>query len=186
MNILVVTEGVDISKHYEGTLLKDRKIDLLEFGRTNKLVIGESEFEGINHLCTGNLEKRLTDEELHDAMADAKITIALTKNYTDPAIGGCVETLTQRYWENMLSRIVMVGHAPQELVDLIGYNPVIEVAIDESSEENFRKEVKKILDHIEDYQPLVDRNRDVAVKMAPWELRMQHVKEWLVNLGYEV
>lgn len=86
----------------------------------------------------------------------------------------------------MLSRIVMVGHAPQELVDLIGYNPVIEVAIDESSEENFRKEVKKILDHIEDYQPLVDRNRDVAVKMAPWELRMQHVKEWLVNLGYEV
>ena len=186
MNILVVTEGVDISKHYEGTLLKDRKIDLLEFGRTNKLVIGESEFEGINHLCTGNLEKRLTDEELHDAMADAKITIALTKNYTEPAIGGGVETLTQRYWENMLSRIVMVGHAPQELVDLIGYNPVIEVAIDESSEENFRKEVKKILDHIEDYQPLVDRNRDVAVKMAPWELRMQHVKEWLVNLGYEV
>lgn len=86
----------------------------------------------------------------------------------------------------MLSRIVMVGHAPQELVDLIGYNPVIEVAIDESSEENFRKEVKKILDHIEDYQPLVDRNRDVAVKMAPWELRMQYVKEWLVNLGYEV
>ena len=137
-------------------------------------------------MCTDNLQKRLTDEELHDAMADAKITIALTKNYTDPAIGGCVETLTQRYWENMLSRIVMVGHAPQELVDLIGYNPVIEVAIDESSEENFRKEVKKILDHIEDYQPLVDRNRDVAVKMAPWELRMQHVKEWLVNLGYEV
>ena len=35
MNILVVTEGVDISKHNEGTLLKDRKIDLLEFGRTN-------------------------------------------------------------------------------------------------------------------------------------------------------
>ena len=141
----------------------------------------------IRHGATpGNLEKRLTDEELHDAMANSKITIALTKNYTEPAIGGGVETLTQRYWENMLSRIVMVGHEPQELVDLIGYNPVIEVAIDESSEENFRKEVKNILDHIEDYQPLVDRNRDVAVKMAPWELRMQHVKEWLVNLGYEV
>lgn len=185
MNILVVTEGVDTSKHHEGKLLKDRKIDFLEYGRTNKLVIGESDFEGINHLCTGNLKKRLTDEELEDAMADAKTTIVLTKNYTDPAIGADVETLTQRYWENMLSRIVMVGHAPQELVDLIGYNPVIEVPIGYNSEANFRNEVKNILEHIEDYQPLVDKNREMAVKLAPWNLRMQHVKEWLVGLGYD-
>ena len=118
-------------------------------------------------------------------MVDAKITIVLTKNYTDPAIGADVETLTQRYRENMLSRIVMVGHAPQELVDLIGYNPVIEVPIGYNSEANFRNEVKNILEHIEDYQPLVDKYREMAVKMAHWKLRMQHVKEWLVGLGYD-
>ena len=36
-------------------------------------------------------------------------------------------TLTQRYWECMFSRMVMVGHAPQEFIDFIGYNPVIEL-----------------------------------------------------------
>lgn len=132
-------------------------------------------------VSTATLDNRFNE----DAMADAKITIVLTKNYTDPAIGADVETLTQRYWENMLSRIVMVGHAPQELVDLIGYNPVIEVPIGYNSEANFRNEVKNILEHIEDYQPLVDKNREMAVKMAPWKLRMQHVKEWLVGLGYD-
>ena len=44
-----------------------------------------------------------------------------------PELAGDIETLTQRYWECMLSRIVMLGHAPQELIDLIGYNPVIEI-----------------------------------------------------------
>lgn len=53
------------------------------------------------------------------------------------------------------------------------------------SEANFRKEVKNILYHIEDYQELVDKNREVAVKMAPWELRMQHIREWLIGLGYD-
>lgn len=37
-------------------------------------------------------------------------------------------TLTQRYCECMFSRMVMEGHAPQELIDFIGYNPVIELS----------------------------------------------------------
>lgn len=186
MNILVITEGIDVTNYKAGKLLKDRSLDLLEFGRTNRLVVHKEALEGINHLCTGELKKRLTDEELFDTLADAKVTIALTKNFTDPEIGARVETLTQRYWENMLSRIVMVGHAPHELVDLIGYNPVIEVPVDEMSSVNYADKIKEILSHIEDYQALVDKNRKVALQMAPWEIRMKKIRAWLVSLGYVV
>lgn len=40
--------------------------------------------------------------------------------YVQPEIAGDIETLTQRYWECMFSRMVMVGHAPQELLTLSG------------------------------------------------------------------
>ena len=54
---------------------------------------------------------------------------------TQPEVAGDIETLTQRYWECMFSRMVMVGHAPQELIDFIGYNPVIELSDKISAEE---------------------------------------------------
>lgn len=179
MDILVITEGIDVTKYHEGKLLKDRKIDLLEFGRSNRLIVTDEILEDIQHLCTGNLPHRLSDEDFFKTLSDSKVTIALTKNLTDPKIGAGVETLTQRYWENMLSRIVMIGHAPQELIDLVGYNPVIEIPIDEHPSSLFAVQIKDILSHIEDYQELVDKNRKVALEMAPWEIRMEAVKNWL-------
>lgn len=76
-----------------------------------------------------------TNEQLYDAMADARIAIALPRSMTQPEVAGDIETLTQRYWECMLSRMVMLGHAPQELVDFIGYNPVVELREDIPAEE---------------------------------------------------
>jgi hypothetical protein len=77
--------------------------------------------------------------------------------------------------------MVMLGHAPKELADLIGYNPVIELdtinAIDQLND---------ILAHIEDYQPLVDKNRETAIRMGDWTVRMREVMKWLKDCGYEV
>ncbi len=83
----------------------------------------------------------------------------------------------------MLSRIVMVGHAPKELVDLVGYNPVIEMDMEHDLEQ-----VEQILSEIENpvYQEMVDRNRETALRMGSWDLRMRQVMEWLKGLGYEV
>ena len=100
---------------------------------------------------------------------------------TQPEVAGDIETLTQRYWENMLSRIVMVGHAPKELVDLIGYNPVIDL-----DREHPNEQILDILAHISDCQPLVDRNRETALRLGEWTLRMKKVMEWLRGVGYEV
>ena len=94
---------------------------------------------------------------------------------TQPEVAGDIETLTQRYWECMFSRMVMVGHAPLELVDFIGYNPVVELRDDISAEDL----IADVLEHIDDYQPLVDRNRATAERLGSWTVRMKWLMEEL-------
>lgn len=196
MKILVVPEGVNTSLYNKGKELKDRNIDVLEFGRSTKELLDERCFEDLNCICTAKLEKRLTDEELIHTMGDAKITLSLPKCDTDARIGDGQETLTQRYWENMLSRILMVGHAPKELVDLIGYNPCIELydfkshrgmknyTIEPLNSELVNKQMKLIVENIEKYQDLVNKNRETALEMGDWRLRMRFIQNKLVELGY--
>lgn len=183
-------EAVDASLYKAGKPLTDRSIDVLEFGRSNEKVIsfsnpdsaqkadnrsvesGKSVFDTINHVCTKVGDQFLyTNEQLYDAMGDAKITICLPKSITHPHIAGGIETLTQRYWEAMLSRMVIVGHCPKELEDLIGYNPVIELSTDKHNEEI----VFDILEHLENYQELVDKNRETALRIGNWDLRMKEI-----------
>ena len=165
-----------------GKLLKERNIDLLEFGRSNDKVFKAEQLESIfdnnncslNHVCTKQNGKFIyTNEQLYEAMGNAKVTIALPRSITQPEIAGDIETLTQRYWECMFSRMLMVGHAPQELIDFIGYNPVIELSDNILPEE----QIANVIEHIEDYQSLVDKNRDTAAKLGSWNVRMK----WLMT-----
>lgn len=173
MRIIWCPEAVDGSVYQKGELLKDRTIDLLEFGRSNEKVLQTGALS-LNHVCTKQNGKFIyTNEQLYQAMGDAKVTIALPRSMTQPEMAGDIETLTQRYWECMFSRMVMVGHAPQELVDFIGYNPVIELRKDISAEALIRD----VLEHIDDYQELVDKNRETAERLGSWDVRM----EWLME-----
>ncbi|MDE6152191.1 MAG: hypothetical protein K2G12_09445 [Prevotella sp.] len=202
LNTLWCPEAVDTSLYKQGKDLKDRNIDLLEFGRSNTKVLGESFYKHdlpkdslklsgaktTNHVCTQVNGKFLyNNEELYEVMGDAKITICLPKSMTHPDIAEGVETLTQRYWEAMLSRMVIVGHAPKELVDFIGYNPVIEIPDHRNTcaVPDMQNLIAKILEKIDDYQELVDRNRETALNMGGWNVRMKMVREWLSSLEYE-
>lgn len=197
MNVMYCPEGVKTSKHTAGKELKDRSIDVLEFGRAmfsenDNMNVNENEDKNkdsngkgsINYVCTKRDGKFVfTNKQLVEAMGDAKVTIALPRSITHPEVAGDIETLTQRYWECMLSRMVMVGHAPKELVDLIGYNPVIEL-----NRENAVEHISQILSNIDDekYQKFVNKNRQVALEMGPWSIRMRQVVDWLKQMGYEV
>ena len=182
MNILTITEGIDTSKYNEGENLNERSIDLLEFGRRNKKVFDVSLPLNYKHLYSKNGEHIFnTEQDLVDGLADSKITVCYPRCDTQPEKTGDIETLTQRYWEAMLSRIIIVGRAPKELTDLIGYNPVIEL-----DKENATKQILDILAHISDYQELVDRNRKTALRLGDWALRMQDVMAWLQKCGYEL
>lgn len=183
VDMLWCPEAVDGNLYKEGKVLTDRSIDLLEFGRSNEKFLGHFNTKGINHICTCVDGKFIySNEQLYDAMADAKITICLPKSMTHPGIAQGVETLTQRYWEAMLSRMVIVGHAPQELIDICGYNPVIELHEDIMK---VGEQIMDILNHIEDYQNLVDKNMKTAIVKGVWDVRMKSVVEWLSSREYQ-
>ena len=182
MNIMFCPEAVDFTLYNSGKNLNERSIDLLEFGRGNEMIFDASQLGTINHVRTMvNGKFTYTNEELYQAMGDAKVTITLPRSYTQPEVAGDVETLTQRYWECMLSRMVMVGHAPKELIDLMSYNPVIEMNMD-----NPKEQILHIITHINDYQELVDKNLEAAKVHGDWNTRMKDVMRFLENCGYKV
>ena len=157
MNILTITEGIDTSKYQEGKLLKKRDIDILEFGRNNNLFKNGLP-SNIKHRCSNGKQKMFsTDEGFHAALENSKITICFPRCDTKPEMAGDIETLTQRY------------------------NPVIEIN-DKDSIEN----VINIIENINDYQILVDKNREFALTMGDWKVRVVQIKEWLNGLGYEI
>lgn len=182
MNIITITEGIDTTLCHEGSLLKERSIDLLEFGRPNKKVFEIKLPHQYNHLkSTGNTKLFKTDSQFYNSLSNSKITIAFPKKDTCPEETGFVETLTQRYWENMLSRTLMIGKAPKELIELIGYNPVINL-----TKEKAEDEIIGILSNIDKYQELVNRNRAVALQLSDWSLRMEYIQNQLELNGYKI
>ena len=182
MNVLTITEGIKIDLYSPGNVLSDRKIDILEIGRKDGNFFKSPLPEGINHIKTGNFARTFqSDEEFRAALADTKVTVAVPRCDVDKKTADNIETLTQRYWECMLSRIVMVGRAPKELINLIGYNPVIDWDGNDAS-----PLVSDILKNIEKYQELVNRNYETAKEMASWEMRMKDIMIYLKNKGYSV
>lgn len=167
LNILTITEGIDTENYGGGKELCDREIDFYSYGRQPEK-LRETDFRGLNVAFNGS------GSEFRERLQNSKTTIAVPRCDVVPT---CHETLTQRYWECMLSRMVMVGRSPKELTDFIGYNPVIDIDYN-----NLYGQIKDITSNIERYQSLVDRNRETALRLAPWELRMREVKEWLEKI----
>ena len=91
MRIIWCPEAVDGDVYQKGKLLKDRTIDLLEFGRSNEKVLQTGALS-LNHVCTKQNGKFIyTNEQLYQAMGDAKVTIALPRSMTQPKMAGDIE-----------------------------------------------------------------------------------------------
>lgn len=181
INALYIPEGIDIENYHKGHELKDRVIDFLEYGRRIDNIV-KYDTEGINYVKGWIGDKvAFTQEQLIDNLSNAKVVAAYPKSMTNPKQAGGIETLTQRYWECMLSRCIMIGHAPKELVDLIGYNPVIEINKNDPD-----KQLREILSDINDYQELVDKNYKMALAHGDWKYSMIKVHDFLLECGYEL
>lgn len=193
MNVYWLPEGIDIADYKPGSDLIKRRIDVYELGRQNSeyhKVLCELKSEGVfsSFFCNEYDEKGLTIElafptaqSLLNALSDIKVVISFPQIDTHPEKVGDIETLTQRYWETMLSRNLILGRAPNELIRLIGYNPVVDV-----DWTNPKKQLSDILSNIESYQPLVERNYQVAKVMASWDNRVKDVITTLGVLNYEL
>jgi len=153
LDVLVITEGIDVENYPAGKDLKDRTLDMFNFGRMPTWVPKSD---------------RCSDMDFASNLQNAKGSVCVPRCDVDPT---CHETLTQRYWEVMLSRMIMVGRSPKELIDLIGYNPVIEASSNE--------EIIRVCENASQYQDIVDKNRETALKYGSWDNRMQIVMSWL-------
>lgn len=179
INVIYCYEGIDSRSYYRGEKLMKRDIDILEFGRGASNLIDWNLPSDIRHICTRVNDKFLfTDEELYKAMSNSKVTICFPQSMTNVAKSGGIETLTQRYWECMFSRIVIVGHCPQELVDILGYNPVIELKRDDDNKYG-QDQVLDVLNNIDNYQSLVDKNYIESLKYCDWKKRVSFLQEEL-------
>lgn len=180
MNIFYIPEGIDTHKYDAGRALVDRGIDYLEYGRCGHSIDCKKLDPALTIVSTRIDPHRFPSREsLFAALADSKIVIVQTRNDNQPHIAEGIDTLTQRYWENMLSRNVMLGRAPQELIDLIGYNPTIPL-----DEDNYPSQIKDVIAHISDYQELVDKNREVALRCGDWAVRARKIYDILNKLDF--
>lgn len=183
MNILTITEGIETWLYTGGGTLEVREYDYLEFGRCCRVISSNKLSKNIRVLSSRYhwIQSLQTREQLIRAQESSKVTIALTRHDTQPKETEGIDTLTQRYWECMLSRTLMVGRAPKELIGLIGYDPVVPIYW-----KNPIEQIEEIIQHIGDYQQLVDRNREAALKYGDWSLRAQDIRQWLEECGYRV
>jgi hypothetical protein len=184
MDILAITEGIDVDRFDEGLVLTERIIALYEIGSVQRGMFRKKYPKDYKSLFNKPEEWSIrTHEEYKRVLQNSQLTVIFPRSITEPEAAQGVETLTQRYWECMLSRILMIGHAPQELTELIGYNPVIEMDINHGLEQ-----VESILSDISNpkYQELVNHNRETALRMGSWDIRMKQVMEWLRGIGYDV
>lgn len=190
-----IPEGINCNLYNMGDDLINRRYDILEMGRHHiayhKILTELFEQKKIDGYLSSQVlpdgrmdDKNLlfkNEEEMQKTIPQCRVMICFPHCDTNPSIAGNVETLTQRYWEAMLSRCVMIGRAPQELIEIIGYNPVIEV--DWSKPE---VQICDILKNIQTYQQLVDKNLQTALTHAPWIIRINKLKETLIECGYDL
>lgn len=180
--IFHMPEGIDSQIYKQGKPLRERSIDYLEYGRCCSIVDSAKLDDSINVLSSRNERNGLaTREDLVNALADSKITIAMTRLDNQPEIAKGIDTLTQRYWECMLSGVILLGRAPLELIDFIGYDPTVKIDLN-----NVDFQILEILNHIEDYQDLVDRNRTVALQKGDWSDRIKTIMQQLTLLEYKI
>ncbi len=175
-------EGINVSSYPVGSRLVDRTVDVLEYGRrmasVHDDILNYAFKRPINHsYATGDNLLFPDFDSMTAGIRNAKITICYPQCDTKPWRAGDIETLTQRYWEGMLSGVLITGRAPKELIDLCGYNPVITLG------EHPAQQIEDVLNHIEDYQELADRNRKYAEENADWSKRIPIVMKALEENG---
>lgn len=189
-----IPEGIKLDLNYFENEISfiNRGIDIYELGRihtkyhqniiqlaedNNSLRIKYNKYDINGTLINLAFPKEVP---INDFLKTVKIVISFPRSDTDKSVKG-IETLTQRYWESMLNKNIIIGRAPMELINIIGYNPVIDV-----DWENPKKQLLDILNSTSDYQYLIDKNFQSALKFASWDNRIVEIKKILEENKYVI
>ncbi|MBV9082414.1 MAG: glycosyltransferase family 1 protein [Acidobacteriaceae bacterium] len=181
MQAFWLPEAVDPNAYFPGRDLKYRRIHVLELGRRHERIhqTWKRYLENRGYVHLYELEKGKlvfpTHEDFINGLSESVVSVCFPSSMTHPERSGNTETVTHRFFESMASKCLIVGHAPQELIDLFGYNPIVEL-----KPETCVEEIERILQNVENYQPLVDKNYSALMQKGTWDVR---VKTMLHMLG---
>jgi hypothetical protein len=183
MQSVWLPEAVDPDAYLNSKRLEERSIDVLELGRKHDLF-----HQAITQKLKENHRKHLyelqkgriifpTREALVKGLSDSKISVCFPCSLTHPERSGDVETVTHRYFESMASGCLILGKCPQELVDIFGYNPVIEADWHDPY-----GQIDDILQNPGNYQDLVHRNYRRLMEVGTWRLRARSMIEVITKV----
>lgn len=115
-----------------------------------------------------------TREQFIDGLARSKVSVCFPSSLTHPERSGDTETMTQRYLQSMVSKCLVIGHAPKEMVSLFGYDPVVEADMDNPVEQ-----LLSVLDNFHAFIPLIEMNYRSVVEDHTWTKRWQAIASTL-------
>jgi hypothetical protein len=179
-------EAINLANYSAAMPWVDRPTQVLEFGRRygryHEAVTEGLASAGLRHVFERRRGELVfaTQAEFLTGLGQAQISICFPQSLTHPDRFGTIETLTQRYLESMASGCLLVGSAPGELIELCGYNPVIEV--------DWAAPVDQLIAAKQDplqHAELRARNIDSVRRLGAWDVRARQVAEQLSALGYE-
>lgn len=186
MPIEYVPEAVDTTRFPVPPPLRSRSIDVLELGRRNtrwhvsvESMLRETAAVHMYERSTGEIIFP-TDADLDAGLLDSRISICFTRRDTHPEVSGSVDALTQRYLESIAAGCILLGRAPEDLIGLFGYDPVIPVDWTDP-----QGQLCEILASLEDHQSAVVANRLRLLDVASWRVRGPQLVQVLDRLTAE-
>lgn len=148
-----------------------RNIDVLELGRRHRRyhekIKAAVAARSMRHVySTFGGQGDFPRDQIIQMYSDAKVVICFPRSITNPEQAGTVETTTLRYFEAIASGCVLLGHCPQELYDLFGYNPVIEADLDDPV-----RQLTEIIGNIASFEVITAKN--LACLLDVWTVDHQ-------------
>ena len=155
-----------------------KDIEVLQFGRKydywHNLVV-----EGFKQQEISYMYEKIKGQLVFNSRADfldglgrTKVSVCFPMNITNIEISGGISTMTNRYFQSMVSKCLIVGIKPEEMNYLFDYEPVIQIDFNNPVEQ-----ILNILQNFSDYIPLIERNYQECITRHTWQNRWQLIRE---------
>jgi hypothetical protein len=177
-----IPEGINPSE-YRFCQYSDKTIDVLAFGR--QYTMYHDKIKGLlqsNNKVYLNARTENTKtfplfksrDEFTNALSRTKVSVCVPSSISNPVRAGDIETMTIRYLQSMVSKCLIVGHAPGEMIRLFGYNPLVEIDLD-----NAGSQIIDILSDYSSYFALIEQNYRNVIENHTWGHRWRNILDIL-------
>lgn len=180
-NVSWIPEGIS-PQMYKYLPYYERSIDVLELGRKyqniHNEIVSVLKKNHIKHSFEISPGKTIfpSKNDLVLGLSKSKVSLCFPKNETHPDLAGSISTMTNRYLQSMASKCLIVGSTPHEMKYLFGYDPVVQIDLNNPSEH-----LLEILNNYESYQDLIEKNYKNVLMNHTWNNRWAKIFE-IINI----